>query len=235
MKEEWRGQDDRPPIIVVRPNRSEYTAQFKDCDMPATAFPFDTRKKPEDCLGYATESRRQQLPLKMFMYFQRAKDLHDKNQMENFNKVLDSIPQVAEFWKEYAQQTKENQAKIARHLEAIFIAHLHIVRRQSEDKAKTNNMEIKKIAATIPPNWDSYMQVKYVQLLAQVMKIHEDNITILSESEAICHYLLRLNKATKRQDKGYRVIVADFGGHTLVSTKRLLPEFIIQPAFIEAD
>lgn len=218
MKDEWKGQDDRSPIIIVRPGIRKAPDQFRDCDMPATAFPFDTNKKPEDCLGFATDTRRDQLPLKMFMYFQRAQTLREKNQTKDLKKILKTIPQVDEFWQTYIQQPPAAQTRIANHLENIFIAHLEMVRHQSETTAKKHGVRISKIAATIPPNWDKWMQDKYVDLLSSVMGIHEHDITTVFESEAICHFLLRLNTVIKQSSQVNRVILADFGGHTLVSS-----------------
>lgn len=37
------------------------------------------------------------------------------------------------------------------------------------------------------------------------------------ESEAVGHWLLRLNKAKRQYEKTKRLVLADFGGHTMVS------------------
>lgn len=212
-----QGTDERPSI-VLRPKYSQHRQRFEAGDIPSAANLFAVDKSPESCIGYIGDDP-DQTPVKMFLYIVRVYMLRkrgDKKDLNHVKKFRQRIPQLEHFFKRYDNLDKDMQHRVMAHAQCIFLAHLGQVRCLSEELAESQNVSITKLAATIPPNWDSWTQQHYIRLLLQAWdNLTNDDITILNESEAIGHRILRLDQKT-RAAKPERLILVDFGGHTLV-------------------
>lgn len=213
-------QPSQQPDMIVRPYRFSYSERGSDGQFPATALPFEVSKPPVACLSYPNDGSVDEFSLKLCCYVKKLKAFEEKNNEKQIKLTLEHIPQLKRFWKKFKSCSDALMSRVEDHIEAIFQHHLSIIRKQSERKAKDKSLRIRKLAVTIPPNWDKVLQDWYSKMFAVVWpEIDEKHISFVYESEAICHYLLRLNNSTKRKEAIQRILIADFGGHTLVSRK----------------
>lgn len=216
MRVDWKGVKNMDPIVVPRDSSHLARDQYYGGDIPATAYPFRVTEKPEDCLDYTADTHAVSFPLKMYPYFKRSREYLRAKEMNKVNTIRKTIPQIDDLYKRLEGGDAEFQEQVENHLGKIFCCHLRKVREQSKRKARTKTMQIVKLAVTIPPNWDAYLQTIYVDLLSEVWEeIHPDDITIIHESDAAAHWVFwsdqRWQESTTRQ-----ILIADFGGHTLV-------------------
>lgn len=90
-------------------------------------------------------------------------------------------------------------------------------------KCKAKNIRITSIGVGIPGHWPLEVQTAYHDMLYQefwfLSAISKSDIHFLSETQAMTHYIFRLQLDifTQRHDSRDEVIVLDFGGQNIVS------------------
>lgn len=209
---------NNPPEIVIRPKEHSHRERFDAGDFPSAANFFAVDQPPQLCIGYIGDNP-DQTPVKMFSYMARIKVMRERGSMAD--KTLETeyrkkIPQLERFYLRFDGLDENMQRRVMSHARKVFLAHLRHLRFESEALAASRGWEIKKVAATIPPNWDRWTQQLYILLLKLTWdSLDAEAITLLHESEAIGHWLLCLDKKTQ-EERPKRLILADFGGHTLV-------------------
>lgn len=204
------------PVCVGRPNNASGTNHHFLSDFASTASPLPLTRSIEKCLCYATESTGLSVPLKMLFYLKRFISFVREGEHELAESISRTIPQIKELWKHLEKEKGRYQDRFVVRMEQIFLHHMRVVRNTTEEKAVLNGMRITKLAVTLPSNWDATLQKMYIELLHKVWdNISRDDVVTVWESEAVGHWLLRLD-TNWRGNQVKRVIVADFGGHTLV-------------------
>lgn len=203
---------------MYRPDQPQHRERFEAGDFASAANFFDVDKPPLDCIGYIGDDP-DQTPVKMNMYIARIVKLRQRGNPEDLQNVAvyrDRMPQLDRFFYRFDRLDNHMQRRVLSHAQSIFLAHLGQIRSESEITAELKKVKITRLAATIPPNWDVWTQRFYVLLLAKVWdNLDVEDIHLLHESEAIGHWLLCLDPKTQAL-RPRQLIVADFGGHTLV-------------------
>ena len=190
---------------------------YSDNDFPSTCYPLEVHMPPEQCLGLQADARAFPFPLKMHAYLMRMLFLARNNQPRKVQEICDHIPQLNHLWIVVKTRSRDDQDRVVSHMENIFIEHLRQVRKQVDIVSKSDRLTVTQLAVTIPPNWDYALQRIYEKILLQVWPdIARDSIIFVYESEAVGHWLLRTKGENLREMKPERIILADFGGHTLV-------------------
>jgi hypothetical protein len=155
----------------------------------------------------------------MYPYIARIKVMRARGR--DSDRVLEEgyrrkIPQLNRFVRRFDNLIPKMQDRVMAHARRVFLAHLGLVQSRSETLAESRGYTITQVVATIPPNWDRWTQHFYVDLLRHTWNmLRSTDITLLYESEAIGHWLLCMDQKTQNE-KPKRLIMADFGGHTLV-------------------
>jgi hypothetical protein len=184
---------------------------------------FDLEKPPKDCIGFINDNP-DSLPVKMYLYVYRVHMLHRRNlpgDAAAIYKIRKLIPQVRDFLIRFDQLEAFKQDKVIDHGLKIYITHLRQLKAESEKQALAENIEIKELGATIPPNWDNWIQTFFIRILNVVWdSIDEDSIELIKEPHAAANWLMWLSPEMQ-QLKPRQVVLVDFGGHTLVRTSRL--------------
>lgn len=217
MRLDCKDNPDQIPIAIPRPPAHWAADQNHAGDFPATAYPLKLQEAPERCLGYAADAHASPFPLKMFFYFQHFRALLSENETSRAENLRRNLPQIDALWKQLSACDADHQQRVADHLESIFRYHLRTVREHSERTAASKGWRITKLAITLPPSWNSHLQTMYTDILGQIWDdLATGDITKIYESEAVAHWLLRQD-VRWQTDSAKQLLVADFGGHTLVS------------------
>ncbi|KAK5994488.1 hypothetical protein PT974_04965 [Cladobotryum mycophilum] len=199
---DWKGRTDVAPVIVSPEIPGEDASN--SCDFPSLALPFRLGEPPEACLAYATNTHDLTLPLKMYCYFIRACQHYEDGDEKTLRAIRRRIPQLDTFWRHYEQCNEIQQTSITSHLQKIFKAHLKMVKDTSDLRASNKGLRITRLAITIPPNWDHWLEEMYIYPEGMVY-----------ESEAVGHWFLRLDTYKRERERIERFILGDFGGHTM--------------------
>ncbi len=205
---------------------SENEEKPDQTDFPSGATLFATNRCPEQCLEDLSDDP-DQTPIKMFPYIGRIQKLRDRNTKKDLQLVaayIRLIPQLDRFYERFDNLIDDNARKrVLAHAQNIFLAHLSSVKSQSDNLASSKGYSITRVAATIPPNWDQWTQEFYIKLLGRAWNnLNIDAFSLIYESEAVGHWLLSLEQPIEA-DRPKRLVIVDFGGHTLVSDKSRQP------------
>jgi hypothetical protein len=221
--------NNKHPDIVSRPDNLEHRERYGDGDFPSAADFFAVNKAPKLCIGYIGDDP-DQTPIKIYPYICRITAMRNRRSYEDKNKAKVSdedkefenkyrsmIPQLERFFDRFDALDKDAQSGVMKHARKVLLAHLGLIRWKSDLRAASRGWKVTQVVATIPPNWDRWTQHLYIRVLKRVWKHlgSEEAITLLHESEAIGHWLLGFDERT-REKRPKRLILADFGGHTLV-------------------
>ncbi|KAI9147083.1 hypothetical protein HJFPF1_13114 [Paramyrothecium foliicola] len=151
----------------------------------------------------------------MYSYVKRILLYQRKNEHDSIRVICEHVPQLKEIWRHLEKQSKEYQNTVVSHMHGIFVEHLKQVRKRSDSAAKLKRVRVAKLAVTIPPNWDALLQKDYEEILVKIWCDIRHHITFVYECEAVGHWVLRLHQEKLYDMKPDKVVLADFGGHTL--------------------
>ncbi|KAI9155650.1 hypothetical protein HJFPF1_08238 [Paramyrothecium foliicola] len=207
---------EKPHLISSRSPKSQDQTL---CDFSNLCNPFRIDEAPEKCFGPHLDTSEFCFPLKMYHYLVRTVWLAKQKKLAKLKQIRARIPQVDQLWRRMDQCPDRSEAfrdRIVAHMEAMFVVHLKEIREISDKVANGMSMRITQLAVTLPPNWDPALQKINERVLMKVWPdIGPDNVALVYESEAVGHWLLRTNAENLRSDKPKKVILVDFGGHTI--------------------
>lgn len=158
------------------------------------------------------------LPAKMIPYLIRMYYLATASDGKHdvIGRFCAEIPQLGAFYEVFKLLKPLRQANVIHRAYKVFAALLQFVARYAEKQAHTSGIHLERMAFTIPSNWDNWIQklmLHFIRLLWPM--IEEHNIHFIYEAEAVGHYLFRLHKV-QASDHPARILIIDWGGHTLV-------------------
>lgn len=159
------------------------------------------------------------IPIEKFIYVYYILQVYDAPtaqglmQTEHYYRTMPHLKQLVS---KFDGLLPDDKLKAREHGRDTFIKYLGFVRSQLEKLAATQNLTIKRLAVTIPPDWDRQLQLTYLNLLSNVWgDLKSNDIVLVYEPEAASHYLLHEHRLTReRQPK--RMVLADFGDQVLV-------------------
>lgn len=214
----FAGNSTDEPLIVHRDNVFKDEVGFDLCSYPAGMKPFDITKPPEQCINFSNDSSAL-FPVKMFIYVLWVREIRKRNHAGDAKavaKIIDLIPQLEAFFVRFDQCCRSKQDIIIAHALDTYLAHLRQVKSDSESQALKMNVRVTELGASIPPNWDNWMQRVFIQILEKVWtSIERDSIELIAESHAAFNWLMHLTYEM-RKVRPTQLIHADFGGHTFV-------------------
>lgn len=126
------------------------------------------------------------------------------------------IPQLGAFYTKFQSLEIDEQELVIHRSCKVFAALLQHIARYAERQAHQAGIKLERIALTIPSNWDNWTQKFALKMIAKVWPTVKDcNIHVVYEAEAVGHYLFRLLDIRAKKHP-LRVLIVDWGGHTLV-------------------